>query len=266
MRLLLNNLRRTLAVTFLACVAMFGFHLLLITVYVNLISKNTPMIVQNLPKGLQNFFGLDRLPITTITGFLAVAYQHPFVLAAVLAVPISTATLLLAGDVERRSLALILSRPVSRTGVVLACAVTCLVQSLLVVACAYAGTRTGIQVMHVKDSPDYSTLLRVAGNLFSLICCVCGISVMFSALFDQRGDAVGWAFTVTLFMYVWNFFTQIWEEAKPYERFSIFHYYSPTRIFLNTSSLQQDNSLLVGLGVICLLAAVTIFARRDLNV
>ena len=266
MRLFREHIRRTWKMACVGCLGLFAFHMLVVRVFIGFSASDEKMFGGFLPKGIQAFLGLDKLPINTLTGFLSVAYQHPFVVAAMLAVPVAAASALLAGEIERKTVAVLLSRPVSRSGIVFSCAATVALWCVVMVCAAVAGNLAGIRMFHPAGADQMGVLYQVALNLLMLSLAAGGIAVMFSALTSERGDAAGWTLTVLLLMYGWNFLAQFWPLAKDSAAFTLFHYYSPARVFLSGAVSMADCGVLGAVAIGGVLIGLIAFARRDLSV
>lgn len=265
-RLLRDHLLRTWHIVFIAGAGIFGFQAVVVLIFENITAHGDPQAFgRNLPQGIQSFFGIDRLPISTLSGFLAVAYQHPFLIAALLAVPIAIVSLLLAGEVEKKTISLLLARPISRISIVGSCSVVCALYCGVLVACALGGNYLGAKWVQLENPPSPGVLFNVALNLYMLALAVSGVAIVFSAWASDRSDAVGWTVTIVLMMYVWNFLAQTWPAVKPYGVYSLFYYYAPARIFMGGASLFWDYQFLAVVAAIGCLVACLIYKFRDFS-
>lgn len=262
MRLLLAALRRNWVLGTLAALGVFAFQV----VVVRLFRSGIKSIGQFLPQGLQDFLGIGELPLTQIAGFLSLAYQHPFVLAALLAIPIAIASGALAGELERKSIGFLLARPVSPVWLVVSAMISCIAWCTIIVAAAVAGTFVGARITPVHPPPNFELLLWVAANLLVLTLAIAAVSLFFSAVTDERGDAIGWAITIALIMYVWNFLGQFWAALHPYVQYSVFYYYAPQRVFLSGRPPLMELQVLGIVALVSLIAACAVYRWREFNV
>jgi ABC-2 type transport system permease protein len=262
-RLFLEHFRRSWKTGFLIGTGVFAFHLVVLFVFRSIQEGTSPAFLSRLlPKGIQAFLGMDRLPVNTIGGFLAVVYQHPFMLAAFLAFPVVAGSAFLAGEVERKTIALLLCRPIRRISMVISSAAVCAVWLAVLVACACGGTYVGVGWVQAEP-PDYMQLAAVALNLYLLGLAVSGISIMFSAMLSERGDAAGWTVTAVLVMYVGNFIGQVWPAAKPFAGYSLFNYFTPGRIFVEGAAPLLNLYVTGGVFLVTVLVGCVAFARRE---
>lgn len=219
-----------------------------------------------MPKWVQSLFSIDPAAITAFSGFLTISYQHPFQLAVLVAVPIAAATALLAGDIEQRTIGLVLARPINRFQVVLAAAFVCLLWPALGVLASVSGTLAGAKWVQLAEPLNLQLLATVGVNLYLLIAAIGMLSLLISSAHDERGDAVGWSVTVALLMYVWNFLAQLWATSGTMPNYSLFRFFTPAAIMLRGADPSRDLIILGGVGLAALVAACVIFRVRDISV
>ena len=91
-----------------------------------------------------------------------------------------------------------------------------------------------------------------------------GLALLVSARVDRMGQAVGWAAGFLIVSYVIDYFATLWSFLKPIQPFSVFDYYDPP-ISLATGTIPWTNVFVLGgLALICTVAGLLIFERRDL--
>src|SRR4051794_5921275 len=87
-------------------------------------------------------------------------WNHPVIVLTVLAWAINRGSSAVAGEIERGTLDLTLSRPVSRTTYLLSQVAFTLIGLLVLAAALIAGNRVGAQLYTLKAPPSVLTLLR----------------------------------------------------------------------------------------------------------
>lgn len=248
--LVTDYFRRSWLLGLLACAAVFAFEVIVNRVFLQIQQQGggSPL-TRVMPKWIQSAFNIGPSSMTELNGFISVTYQHPFLLAVLLALPVALITAFLTGDVEKRSIALVLSRPVSRFQIVTAVALVVLFWSAAVVAGAYVGVISGSHWTGLLESLNRSGLLRATVNLAALILAFTGISAAISSMLSVRGDAVGWSLTIVLVMYVWNFLAQVWYGGAGMANYSLFRFYQPTQILMQDQAATPDAWILTITGV-----------------
>lgn len=258
-------LRRSRVYGFLALAGLFLFQYLMAFVYRGFIRnvEGAPaFIMRFIPKGIQVFLGMDRMPVDSISGFLGLVYQHPFVMVVVCALSIICSVEFLAGQVERLTLTHILARPVRRCALPLITFGVCLFWLGLAVAAAFVGTQLGFRRLGFT-LPSLPHMLKLTGMLFLLGTAVAGLSLFFASVTNTRSDAAGWSVSVLLLMYVGNYVAQLWDAAKPWATASVFNHYVPMRIFSDGTVPVTNILILAAVALAGVLASLIAYAARE---
>jgi ABC-2 type transport system permease protein len=262
-----HYLARTWISGLLVSAGLCGFQVLICRVFQQVTPSGTANpFARFMPKWIQTAFNVDPNALSSITGFLAVAWQHPFVLIALLGMGVAHASGLLAGGVENRTLALLLARPVSRLRLVATAGFVLEFWAAVAVLSMVAGSRLGFRLMHIESPPADEQLTAAALNLWLLASAFGGTALAFSAFLNHRADAAGWGVTIVLIMYVWNFLAQLWTMAGSVPNFSLFHLFSPADIFLRGHIDPLHLFALAGVAAVGHGTAALIFRFRNFSV
>ncbi|MCX7625099.1 MAG: hypothetical protein N2Z21_02660 [Candidatus Sumerlaeaceae bacterium] len=260
-------LRRSRTYGFLGVAGLFLFHYFTAFVYRGLIRniEGAPAFVMRfIPKGIQAFVGMDRVPLDSTQGFLGLVYQHPFVIVVVSALGIICSVEFLAGQVERMTVTHILARPVSRSLLPLIAYTVCLFWLVLATGSSLAGTIVGFRRLGFI-LPPAPQMLELAATLFLLGAAVAGLAVFFASITSSRGDATGWSTSILLAMYVGNYLAQLWDAAKPWARFSLFNHYVPMRIFAEGATSSGALLIFAVIAAAGVIGAVLSYAIREFH-
>lgn len=268
--LLLNYLRRSWLIGIADAVAAFVFSVVGCRVFAQ-VSESAGAAVgsafaQFMPKWAQAAFNVGPESMTQLNGFISVCLQHPFMLTVLLALPITLLTGWLSGDVENRSMAMILCRPVSRIQIVTAIVLVASFWSAVAVGAAWAGFLIGAHWAGLTATLATGRLAIAVLHLASLVLAFSGIAAAISSAISVRGDAVGWSLTVVLVMYVWNFLAQVWYGGGGAHNYSLFRYYKPTQILLQNAGQSSDALILALIGIAGFIIAALLFRFRSFSV
>jgi ABC-2 type transport system permease protein len=196
-------------------------------------------------------------------------WSHPFILLTLSIWAIGRGSAAVGAEVERGTLDLILSRPVSRTSYMLSHVCIGLV-GLMVLSLALAiGASVGVRFNFLRQPPALSTLIWPAVNLAALGLPIYGYTLLVSALDSVRWRStmigsvltlagfIAWVISVIPVMqkYSWR----VWLE-----RVSIFKLYNPVQAVSGGESLAFEISVLASIGVVSMVLALLAFVRRDL--
>lgn len=197
------------------------------------------------------------------------SWNHPFILLLISSWSIGRGSGAVAAEVERGTMDLILSRPVSRSGF-LASQVTVAVLGLAMLGLAlWAGASIAVHHNALREPPSAGMFFWPAVNLVALGLPIYGYTLLASSLdhVGKRPVFVGAVLTLGGFIaWVISMIPVLANTRwKPWlERVSIFKAYNPIEIVTTGESLAFNVSILAGVGAACVALAFVAFAVRDL--
>jgi ABC-2 type transport system permease protein len=186
----------------------------------------------------------------------------PFILWA-----IARGSIAVAGEIERGTLDLVMSRPVSRFDYLAVQVSSFLVGMLILLTLLVGGNLVGSSVFPTTPPTTLAQLLKASANLAALTWTIYGLTLMCSCY-----DLVRWrpnliAASFTLVSSVTAALAQIrsLKEFKPYlENTSIFSAYDPLDAVKEAEYLGNSLVILGGLGTLFVALAFVLFLHRDL--
>jgi ABC-2 type transport system permease protein len=212
--------------------------------------------------------GGSELDVTT-AALEMLFWVHPFFVMTVVIWAISRASLAVAGEVERGTMDLVLSRPVSRTSYFGSQVFVAVLGMLVLAVAAILGNLIGSKFNAIETPPPLVVLLRPAGNLVALAWAVFGYTLLFSAVDRVRWRPMMIGSVATLAGYVAFFVAPLpplegtaWKTWL--ERLSIFTAYNPVKAVGAGKDLMLHLAVLGGVGMAGILIGLVAFRRRDL--
>ncbi len=199
------------------------------------------------------------------TALLICWWNHPVIVLSVLGWSIMRGTSGVAGEIERGTLDLTLSRPVSRSTYLLSQVVFAALGLLLLSTALIVGIETGARFYALKNLPSVATLLRPAAMLMSL-----GLAVFGYTLPVAAWDVVRWrpglasAGATLVGLIAMSVATQFEGYEWYLERLSVFRAYAPVTVSIKGEPLGYNVAVLVSLFAAGVALGLLIFARRDL--
>ena len=195
----------------------------------------------------------------------AFLYVHPVVLALVWAHAVTLCTRVPAAEIDRGTIDVLLSLPVSRRAVYACETIVWLVSGVLVLVMGLAGHLIAAPRMPDELRPELPRILLVMANLYAVYVAVGGIALFVSALSDHRGRAVGVVFAILLASFLLNFIANFWEPARQIAFLGILEYYRPAQTLQHGGFPLRDVTVLIGVGLVTWLAGGEILARRSIT-
>ncbi|WP_435010296.1 ABC transporter permease subunit [Tundrisphaera lichenicola] len=219
------------------------------------------------PGGMRMLRGLGGAAMDFSTGAIEMAFwNHPFILLIFSVWAISRGSGAIAGELERGTMDLVMSRPVSRTSFVASQLAVGLLGMVLMGLAMVLGNLAGTQYNTLESPPSVQSLSKPAFNLLAFGWAIYGYTLLLSS-----GDLVRWRPTMiasiaTLAMFVALVVASIpsLEEWKWLGKLSIFKAYNPVEAITKGEFLAFNCGILATIGTVGVAIGYVIFLRRDL--
>ena len=220
-------------------------------------------MIETMPQGFRALIKASGEYASEEMGYLAVGFREPIYLIIILSFVIASSSSAIAKEIERGTIFLLLSRPVSREEFFLAKLATTFIGTVLLLCFAILGTWLGSLVFGVNGI-DYDLVFKIQINVFFLSLAVAGIGYLISSILSEGGKTLALSSGVTVLMFFIEFLADSLPSIDWIGYVSVFHYYEPS-ILVNSESLSWGNlSVLIIVGFIGLILATIMFKRRDI--
>jgi ABC-2 type transport system permease protein len=198
-----------------------------------------------------------------------VSWSHPFIFLLISIWSIGRGSAAVAAEVERGTMDLLLSRPVSRTAYLAAGVIVSLAGLIVLAGALMAGASIAVHYNVLRERPAQWVMLRPAINLAALGLPIYGYTLLAGSLdhVRWRANLIGSVLTLIGFValvisLIPILQTMSWEPWV--ERISIFKAYDPIRAVEGGETYQLHLAILCGLGATLIMLAFAAFAVRDL--
>lgn len=255
---------RILPVWFLIALMIFLFQIAICgIVHDNESVKAFLQYIDMLPSFIKAFMGGQALKVGNIAGLIAIGYNDPLVLTLYMLYAVGVPTALLAGEIQKGTMELILSRQTTKMHVYICAGLITVAGMYALVVVMFMGTVAGTNLYKFDQAvPLYSFFkMGVVGGM--LASAVGGIALLAAACF-HRGTAV----SLTVAYLAVNYFVSIiadwWPRMKWMSPATIFHYVHGPEIFNGSEWPVGDLCVLISLLVVSVLLGGIIWSRRDL--
>lgn len=221
--------------------------------------ESLPPAFQALAKSRPEFSSFGSL-----AGSLSAGFTHPLYVVMTLAAIVGIASRGLAGEMERGTIQLTLSRPVSRASVYGSRVIGLVLTGLLLSLAGALGLVAGLVLAQPEGEFVYRHLLALALATFLLFWAIGGLALLASAAASTSGRVVAWAITFVVVSYFVDYFANIWDFLSSFAFLSVFAYFDPAQA-LTAGEVPVRNVVVLGLvGLVGVVSGLVIFERRDL--
>ena len=152
-----------------------------------------------IPDAFLRLMGADPF---SINGSVALGAVHPIAIALEIVYPVGFAAAAIAGERQRGTLEVLLSRPLSRRSLYVTLLLAVITAAIVTTAATTLGTVAGAVLYDVAGGLDAGQMALLGLNTVLLLAALGGISLAASASFDRLTPAIGIALAVTLVGYV----------------------------------------------------------------
>lgn len=216
-----------------------------------------------LPSFVKAVLGGKALQVGNVAALLAIGYQDPLILFLYMLYAVGVPTALLAGEIQKGNMELILSRQVTKTQVYFCAGLITIIGMYALVLVMFVGMLAGTNLYQFNETVPIYNFFRLAINGGVLASAVGGIALLAAASF-QRTTAVSVTVAYLVINYIISIMSQWWPQMQWLEPTTIFHYVDGAKIFNESIWPIRDIGVLLLLLVISALLGGIIWRRRDL--
>lgn len=213
-----------------------------------------------LPEQFARFGGGD---VFTLEGSIALGFIHPIAIILTSVFAVGFAASAVAGERQRGTLEVALSRPLSRQGLYVSLLAASLGFIAITSAALLAGSVSGATFAGVAGELAFGMLPLLWLNSVLLFGAFASIALAASVSFDRLSPAVGCTLGVVIVMYVLEVLGSLWPSAQRLQPYSLFHYLKAKAILTGSVSI-FDLAVLLGVILSGAWWALVVFPRRDL--
>ncbi|MBN1806425.1 MAG: hypothetical protein JW837_14345 [Sedimentisphaerales bacterium] len=225
--------------------------------------KTFLQFIDMLPSFIKTALGGEALQVGNVSGLIAIGYNHPLVLTLYMLFAVGVPTGLLAGEVQKGTMELILCRYVTKKHVYISAGLITITGMFALVMVMFSGTVVGVNIYEFgQDVPLYS-FFKASINGGILASVAGGIALLAAACF-QRNTAVWITVTYLIVNYFVSIIAEWWPRMKWLYPSSIFYYVNGEKIFREAGWPLGDMAVLLSILVASTLLGGIIWSRRDL--
>lgn len=208
--------------------------------------------------------GSDVASFLTPTGMASFAFTHPTIWVLLVTFAIAIGSGLLAGEVDRGTMDLLATLPVSRSRIYLSMSAAMIAMGIPLCWAVFVGVWVG-QRWTGTDGVDLGRLAIVACHLSAAYVFVLSWSLCVSAMCDRRSTAIAVTFGVLFYSFAINLLAAFWEALQSISFTGFLHYYTPIVIVRDGNWQPNDIAVLLGAAAVCCATGLIAFVRRDIR-
>jgi len=221
-------------------------------------------LVETYPEALKKAFKIEGCGFGTIESFLS--YELFSLMWPLLAImfTLSRAGNTIAGEIERGTIGTVLAQPISRSSIFRSKYTSGLIGLLAFVVASILTPIPFAWAYHIQVHPKNFLLTSLLCLIFGLA--IYGVSMLASALFNDRGKVYGIVGGTLFAMYVINVISGIKPSLEKLQYTSVFHYFNATDVMAHAQLSLSSMLLFGGIAVIGLFGGLYIFNKRDISI
>lgn len=220
-------------------------------------------MMEAFPKGFMEAFGFNgaQALFSRLEAYMSTEYFSFFWPIMVITMMVGFANLMIITEIEKGTIELSLAQPVSRFKLFFTRYLSGVFYLLVFDVISIFAIIPIAKLNNVAyQMENYYNIFGIS-MLFGLA--IFSMATFFSAVFSEKGKAMASVTSVLMFMYILNIISTLKNSVKDVRYFSIFYYFSPSKVFGNNEIVQYSVPVFIGIIVVFTVAAALWFNRRD---
>lgn len=227
---------------------------------------------QFIPPGVREFrnavLGIDSTSGSVGDIAFSIALVHPIIIALLAAHAIIVCTRILAAEVERGTVDVLLALPVTRLALFVSETAAWLFTAFIILFSIYAGCYFGSRFINPDYRPNFTNMILVISNLALVYTVIGTFGLLASVTTDRRVRAVLFVMLITIFSVLINFLYTLdpsLEFTKRLKFLSVLDYYKPSAMLSKGTIPWRDFGILAGASMTLWTLAAIRLVRRDVT-
>lgn len=207
--------------------------------------------------------GADISEMVTRTGFTSFVFTHPLMWIMVIGFLLTLTSGVLSGEIDRGTMDLLATLPISRTRLYASLSVAALLLGLPTCGTVWLGAWLGRSLLGWRDV-RLDALALLAFHLYAVYIFIACFAIAVSAACSRRTTALVICFVFVFYAFVLNLLVAFWPAAQKIAFTGFLHYYAPLPIVRDQALRWGDVGVLLGAAAIFWTTGLAVFRRRDL--
>lgn len=222
-------------------------------------------LIEQLPPAMQTLAQMspEFVALTGLAGYLSRGYDHPVFMILLLSAVVGFVGRSIAGEVDSGTLALGLSRPISRLQLYAARVLALVVLAVTFGAAGPLAMWIGLQVAQPAGTVRTGQLVALALMVMLFSWSIGGLTIVVSSLSSSTGRVVSWATGYLVIAYFVDIFAELWSILEPLRPLSLFFWYDTSAAMVDARVPPASAAVLGGIGLVAIVAGWLVFRQRD---
>jgi len=220
-------------------------------------------LLESFPKGISQAFGLDQRAFGTLEGFISsemFSLMWPILL---LFLSISIAGSTIAGEIDKGTLATLLSQPISRTRLFVSkyCAGFMSIATFTLLSVFSIIPLAAVYSIQYQGKNYIS--MAILGLMFGLA--VFSFAMLLSSVTNSKGFVYSVSGGLLVLMYALNIIAGFKPSLEWVKYASLFHYFNASGVIIHNHIDTLSYVVLIGIAICCSIPALILFNKRDVS-
>ena len=263
MRIYLRYLKSERIGSLLFAISLFGFGYILVVMYPSFGKlQSLKNYFEVMPAFLKALLGDEIIDFTTLKGFMTVEFFNTTWLYVTGVFSCLFAGSLVAEETEKKTLEILFSTAVTRTGYIISKFAAFLTLLVFLSIASFVGIYLGM--WQIGEQIDEVLLFYVFLSGTICMAAIGSIGLLFSCVFNEQRRAISMTLIVFFSLYLFNLFATLLEQYPTLRYFTLFYYYDASKIFKRGAMCWPDIGILIAVFTIMLMSSIFTFRRKEL--
>lgn len=245
-----------------------GFLWMYIAMFPSIAKESAKMteLVKNYPDAMFKAFGIDpnQLTFSSIESFISMEHFSLVWPIMAIAMAVSLAGGAIAGEIEKGTMAILLSQPISRLNLFFSKYLMGLISITIFTALSIFLTLPLAKIHNVAHTSESYPIMFALGILFALA--IYSLAFLFSSIFSEKGKVVFVTLGIVILMYALKIVSSLKESLTDLKYSSFFYYYNQNAALVDHRISNESIIAFSSVIIICTILAAIIFSKRDVAV
>lgn len=225
-------------------------------------SASLEQLIKSYPESFLKAFNFDIKSFTTLEGYLATE-QYSFVYPLmVIFMLVGYAGSCFAGEIEKGTIEVLLSQPISRLKLFFSRYLAGLLILIIFTAVSVYSALPLSKAYDISYSIEGFNKLWLLAFMFAFA--IYSIAIMLSSIFSDRGKVFFISGGLLIAMYVLNIISALRESLSDFRFASFFYYFNPSKALSHNQIDQWAYLVFWGVAIVCTLVGAIWFSKRDI--